>query len=45
MDKMEKAMEIITEIFSDTSVTKIETKEKLNELIGEIKIMLDTLDN
>ena len=41
----EKAMEAISELFGDTSVSQGETKASLNTLIGEIEIMIDTLDD
>jgi len=39
----DKAMEAITKLFGDRSVSKEVTKNNLNDLIGEIMIMLDTL--
>ena len=40
----EKALEAVTELFSDLSVTKTETKDNLQDLVGEIESMLDSLD-
>lgn len=39
----EKAMEAITDLFGDMSVSTSTTKENLNTLIGEIQIMIDGL--
>ena len=40
----DKAVEAITLLFSDTSVSKQETASSLNGLIEEIGIMLDSLE-
>jgi hypothetical protein len=40
---LEKALEAITAVFSDTSVSQTDTIEDLCELKGEIETMLDTL--
>jgi hypothetical protein len=40
----EKAVEAITALFSDTSVSKSETAQSLNDLKGEIDVMLDALE-
>ena len=39
----EKAKEAITDLFSDMSVPQSTTRENLNALVGEIEILLDTL--
>jgi hypothetical protein len=46
MDKKlyENALKAIAELFNDTSVSVSETKESLNDLIGEIQVMLDALE-
>ena len=41
----EKAVEAATELFSDQGVSQSETRRKLEELIGEIRIMIDTLQD
>ena len=41
----EKAVEAATELFSDQSVSQSETRRNLEELIGEIRIMIDTLQD
>jgi hypothetical protein len=40
----EKAMQAITSLFNDTSVSRSECRRNLEELIGEIKTMIDSLD-
>ena len=40
----DKALESITALFSDTSVSKRQCAENLNSLIGEIQTMIDSLD-
>jgi len=40
----EKAKEAIAELFSDMSVSQSTTRKNLNALVGEIEILLDTLD-
>jgi hypothetical protein len=40
----ELAEEAITAVFSDRSVSQIETNDRLNELIGFIRTMQDTLE-
>lgn len=40
----ETAEEAITAVFSDQSVSQIETNERLNELIGFIRTLQDTLE-
>jgi len=42
---VEKAKKAITEVYSDDSVPQSTTKESLKDLIGEIEIMIDTLDD
>ena len=42
-DLIEGAEEAITEIFNDRSVSPAETKERLEDLVGFIEVMLDTL--
>jgi hypothetical protein len=39
----EKAMKAITDLFSDLSVSKAETKENLENLSGEIQVMIESL--
>lgn len=39
----QKALEAITRLFSDQSVSQAETMRQLDELIGEIRVMQDTL--
>lgn len=41
----EKAVEAITALFSDQSVSSTQTRESLEELIGEIEVMLDALNS
>lgn len=41
----EKALEAITELFSDTSVSQSECKRNLQELISEIKTMIGSLSD
>ena len=43
-DLVENAAEAIDIVFGDTSVSKKQIKESLNELVDMIKIMLDTLE-
>ncbi len=40
----ELALKAIQELFGDTSVPQEDTKVSLNTLIGEIEILIDTLD-
>jgi len=40
----EQAVEAITELFNDTSVSQEDAKANLNSLIGEIQIMLDSIE-
>ena len=40
----EKALEAITELFSDSSVSRGTAIENLESLIQEIQIMIDSLD-
>lgn len=42
--KVEAALEAINEVFSDTSVSQVDTKTSLNSLVDEIAIMTETLD-
>ena len=42
-DLCEKAESAINDIFSDTSVSKAETRVSLQTLISEIEILLDAL--
>ena len=44
MDDYEKALEAITLVFNDTSISHRECREKLAELIGEIQTMIECLD-
>jgi hypothetical protein len=37
------AMDAISKLFSDRTVTKTETRENLNNLISEMEVMIDTL--
>lgn len=39
-----KALDAITELFNDTSVSQEIAKENLEGLISEIEIMIDSLD-
>lgn len=41
---LEDAIEAINQLFGDTSVSQKQTKASLEELIGNINIMLDTLE-
>ena len=43
-DLYDKALEAITGLFNDQSVSKEEVKINLNALIGEIEIMIESLD-
>ena len=46
MDKLyEEALKAINKVFGDTSVSRSETKRRLNDLVGEIEVMLDALEN
>ena len=38
------ALEAVNELFSDTSVSQVTTWGWLDELMGEIEIMMDSLD-
>jgi hypothetical protein len=40
----EEAMNAISKLFGDISVSRSETKSNLNDLIGEIETMLETLE-
>jgi len=40
----EVALEAIQELFALTSITIDETKDYLNDLIGEIEIMLESME-
>lgn len=40
----DKAMEAITNLFSDSSVSQAEAIRQLESLIDEIKMLIDTLD-
>lgn len=44
-DLYDEALKAITDLFSDTSVSQAESKRRLNELIGEIQIMVDSLED
>ena len=44
-DWVEQAKAAITAVFSDRSVSRSETKARLMELLGDIDIMLDTLND
>jgi hypothetical protein len=39
----EKAMEAISELFGDVSVSKSTTRENLNTLLAEIQVMIEAL--
>ena len=39
----EKALQAITELFSDMEVSRLETRRNLESLIGEIQVMIETL--
>ena len=41
--RYDRAVDAATELFSDTSVSRAETRELLRDLRGEIDTMLDTL--
>lgn len=41
---IEKAKEAITAVFSDQSVSQAKTREALEDIIGDINIMLDTIE-
>lgn len=41
--KLEAALELIDEIFSDTSVSREKTREQLEELAAEIEVKLMAL--
>lgn len=41
----DKAIEAIAALFSDTSVSVSDCKANMQELIGEIKTMIDTLED
>lgn len=40
----QKAVEAVTKLFSDMSVSRSEAADNLRALIGEIEIMLSTLE-
>ena len=40
----DKALEAITELFNDTSVSQKQAEQNLNSLIDEITILIETLD-
>ena len=42
-DLVEEAKRAINAVFSDDSVSQSETRSSLQDLIGEIEIMLDSL--
>jgi hypothetical protein len=42
---VELAKKSINNIFSDQSVDQLQTRKSLEEIVGEIEIMLDTLEN
>lgn len=44
MSNYEKAVDAINAVFGDTDVPRRETRKQLNDLIGEIEIMLGALD-
>ena len=44
MNLMEKAKQAIDKVFSDTSVSVDETKDRLQELIEELQIKLESLN-
>lgn len=39
----EQAIEAITELYNDMSVGKLQTRDNLNYLIGEIEVMREAL--
>jgi len=41
----EKALEAVTELFSDKSVSQSECKSNLETLIGEIEMLISTLSD
>lgn len=43
-DLYNKALETITELFNDTSVSQKEAKANLESLISEMEIMIESLD-
>lgn len=46
MDKLyEEAVKALNKVFGDTSVSRSETKRRLNDLVGEIEVMLEALEN
>lgn len=40
----EETLACVTKLFSDRSVSQAETKRSLGDLIGEIEVMIDTLE-
>ncbi len=42
-DKIEKAKEAISEVFSDMSVSQVECKENMEDLISHAEDMLNSL--
>jgi polyhydroxyalkanoate synthesis regulator phasin len=44
METYELAQAAVNRLFGDTSVSRSETKRLLNELIGEIEIMVEALE-
>jgi len=46
MDELyDEALKAINKLFSDTSVSRSETKRRLSDLVGEIEVMLDALEH
>lgn len=41
----EQALKAITELFNDTSVSPAETKKQLEDLMGEIEVMINALES
>lgn len=41
----EEAKEAASKLFSDKSVSRGQTKRDLNELVGEIEVMVNTLED
>lgn len=42
-DRLKKAKDALEEVFSDTSVSQVRTRESLEHLAGDIEVMLDSI--
>jgi exonuclease VII small subunit len=44
MDKKKRVLEAISEMYADTSMTKEQCRDALQEIIEEIEVLIDALD-